>query len=215
MQQSHGWRRCGQCLLPAQWEMLHPTEHLSSVLPAPGCLGIRDVWRWEDVWPHIWRFWLRLRFAGSQSILKCITLLRVYMKHVVVLVSQLLHWVYLERPLCSFWMRKLVTMVRTGFLGIKAYSHLLSVAQAWIFLQEKSLPNSAVAPGMEGHYKSHNTKAAWHNNLPLMLKAHYSEWLFMSLLNGELGRRAQCMVSMERNCLYSPSGPKSVLNPRT
>lgn len=80
MQRSHSWRQCCQCSLPAQLEMLHPTEHLPSALPAPGCLGIRGVWRWEDVWPHNWRFWLRLRFAGPQSVLKCITLLRLLHK---------------------------------------------------------------------------------------------------------------------------------------
>lgn len=41
--------RCGQCSPPARWEMLHPAKHIPLVLPAPGCLGTRGVWRWEDV----------------------------------------------------------------------------------------------------------------------------------------------------------------------
>lgn len=31
-----------------------------------------------------------------------------------------------------------MTMVRTGLLGIKAYSHLLSVAQAWCFCKRRA-----------------------------------------------------------------------------
>lgn len=68
------------------------------------------------------------------------------MHHAVMSVTQntllsltlLLHWVYLVWPPYSFWRRNLVTMVRTGLLGIKAYSHLLSVAQARCFCKRRA-----------------------------------------------------------------------------
>lgn len=67
MEQSQGWREGRQSSLSAHWEMLHQTLHIPSILPTPGCLGIRGAWRKEDVWPHTWRFWFRLRFADHTA----------------------------------------------------------------------------------------------------------------------------------------------------
>jgi len=94
----------------------------------------------------------------------------VYVKHVIVIVSAFA--LDLPGTATPFLLEEKVSEHGQNWsFGDEDLFSFAFCCTSMVFFQEQSAPNSSVAPGMEGHCKSCNAKAAWCNNLPVTLKA--------------------------------------------
>jgi len=76
-----------------------------------------------------------------------------------------------------------VNMVRTGLLGMKTYSHLLSVAQAWFFFKSRARLTALL------HQEWRVTASLAMQRQPgVIICLSRSKLAVMSLLDGEIGR---------------------------